>query len=174
MGAPADSDIQTNRRPTGGRPLSGRTAIVTGSTSGIGLAIAQSLAAAGADIVLNGFGPPDEIARTQHALASDHAVRVVYSNADMSDAASIAHMIGMVEDELGGTDILVNNAGIQHVAPVVDFPPEKWNAILAINLTSAFHTTRLTLPAMQIAPQPAARSRSKHLPNSPRPTSAPG
>jgi 3-hydroxybutyrate dehydrogenase len=143
MNAQADNNVQATWRP-----LSGKAAIVTGSTSGIGLAIAHSLAAAGANIMLNGFGPPGDIAKIQTAMAQDHGVKVVYSNADMSDAEDIGRMVALAEAELGGTDILVNNAGIQHVAPVAEFPPEKWNAILAINLTSAFHTTRLTLPAM--------------------------
>jgi 3-hydroxybutyrate dehydrogenase len=142
-------DTQTEHvRHPAERSLSGRTALVTGSTSGIGLAIAQALAAAGADIVLNGFGRPEEIAQTQSALARDSGVTVIYSGADMSDQTDIIGLMTMAEDMLGGVDILVNNAGIQHVAPVADFPPETWDKILAINLTSAFHTTRLALPRM--------------------------
>jgi len=127
--------------------LKGKTALVTGSTSGIGLGIAKALARQGADIVLNGFGdvegPKAEIA----ALG----VKVGYHGADMSKPADIADMMKFAAGEFGRVDILVNNAGIQHVALVEDFPPEKWDAIIAINLTSAFHTTRLALPAMKAA-----------------------
>jgi 3-hydroxybutyrate dehydrogenase len=127
--------------------LQGKTALVTGSTSGIGLGIARALARQGANIVLNGFGdsagPKAEIA----ALG----VKVGYHGADMSKAGEIEEMMKYAAREFGRTDILVNNAGIQHVAPVEDFPPERWDAIIAINLTSAFHTTRLALPAMKAA-----------------------
>src|SRR5271166_4328003 len=131
------------------RALSGKTAIVTGSTGGIGLAVAQALASAGADILLNGFGRREDIAQTQSAIARTCGVRVMYSDADMSDPTAIGRMVAMAHDLLGGVDILVNNAGIQHVAPVTEFPPEIWDRILAINLTSAFHTTRLALPGMK-------------------------
>ncbi len=127
--------------------LKGKTALVTGSTSGIGLGIAKALAAQGANIVMNGFGdvegPKAEIA----ALG----VKVVHHGADMSKASEIADMMKFAAEQFGQVDILVNNAGIQHVANVEDFPPEKWDAIIAINLTSAFHTTRLALPAMKAA-----------------------
>lgn len=127
--------------------LKGKTALVTGSTSGIGLGIAKALARQGANIVLNGFGdvegPKAEIA----ALG----VKVGYHGADMSKAADIEDMMKSAAAQFGRVDILVNNAGIQHVAPVEDFPPERWDAIIAINLTSAFHTTRLALPAMKSA-----------------------
>ncbi len=133
---------------TAGRSLTGKTALVTGSTSGIGLAIAQALAEAGADIILNGFGPADEIAATQAHIAQSTGVKVVYDGADMSQAADIARMMADAETAFGGVDILVNNAGIQYVAPIAEFPPEKWDAILAINLSSAFHTIRIALPGM--------------------------
>ncbi len=123
-------------------------ALVTGSTSGIGLGIARALAAAGAAVVLNGFGKPEEITATQQAIGSDFGVPVAYSAADMSKPDSIAEMIQMTLDMFGRLDVLVNNAGIQHVAPLQEFPVAKWDAILAINLSSAFHTTRLALPSM--------------------------
>ena len=129
-------------------PLAGKLSLVTGSTSGIGLGIARALAAAGSDIVLNGFGKPDDIAQAQANIASDFKVHVAYFPADMSKPLAIREMIEGVLQSSGRLDILVNNAGIQHVAPLQDFPPEKWDAILAINLSSAFHTTRLVLPAM--------------------------
>jgi 3-hydroxybutyrate dehydrogenase len=128
--------------------LRGKVSLVTGSTSGIGLGVARALAAAGSDIVLNGFGKPEEVANVQQSLASDFQVRVSYSSADMSKPQAIREMIDQALQSSGRLDILVNNAGIQHVAPLQDFPPEKWDAILAINLSSAFHTTRLALPAM--------------------------
>jgi 3-hydroxybutyrate dehydrogenase len=128
--------------------LHGKVALITGSTSGIGLGIARAFAAAGADIVLNGFGKPADVADAQTRLAETFDVRVIYSPADMSEPAAIGGMIEGALKSLGQLDILVNNAGIQHVAPVQDFPPEKWDAILAINLSSAFHTTRLALPSM--------------------------
>jgi 3-hydroxybutyrate dehydrogenase len=122
--------------------------LVTGSTSGIGLGIARALAAAGSEIVLNGFGTAEEVADTQAKIAAAFKVRVSYSPADMSKPESIREMIDQTLKASGGLDILVNNAGIQYVAPLQDFPPEKWDAILAINLSSAFHTTRLALPSM--------------------------
>jgi 3-hydroxybutyrate dehydrogenase len=125
--------------------LKGRTALVTGSTSGIGLGIAKCLARQGANIVLNGFG---EIEAPRAEVAA-LGVRVGYHGADMSKPAEIEAMIKMAEAEFGGVDILVNNAGIQHVANVEDFPVERWDAIIAINLSSAFHTTRLALPGMK-------------------------
>jgi 3-hydroxybutyrate dehydrogenase len=130
------------------RPLDGKVALVTGSTSGIGLGIARALAAQGAAIVLNGFGKPDEIAATTAKLAAEAGVRALYSGADMSKAASIEEMIATTLDAFGRLDILVNNAGIQHVAPIQEFPVAKWDAIIAINMSSAFHTTRLALPSM--------------------------
>jgi 3-hydroxybutyrate dehydrogenase len=130
------------------RPLSGRTALITGSTSGIGLGVAEALAADGACIVLNGFGDTQGIMRTRDRLAAEHGVEVVYSGADLSDPAAIAEMMAYARDVLGPVDILVNNAGIQHVCPIVDFPTAKWDAIIAINLSSAFHTIRAVLPEM--------------------------
>ena len=123
--------------------LNGKTALVTGSTSGIGLAIARALAGQGARLMINGFGDPAEIQRECDELGALH------DGADMSKPEEIAAMMKRFAEELGGPDILVNNAGIQHVAPVEDFPPEKWDAIIAINLSSAFHTTRQALPAMK-------------------------
>ena len=126
----------------------GKVSLVTGSTSGIGLGIARALAAAGSEIVLNGFGKPEEIADVQAKITAEFRVRVSYSPADMSKPAAIREMVENTLKSSGRLDILVNNAGIQHVAPIQDFPPEKWDAILAINLSSAFHTTRLALPLM--------------------------
>ena len=128
--------------------LAGKVSLVTGSTSGIGLGICPALAAAGSEIVLNGFGKPEEVADVQAKIVADFKVRVSFSPADMSKPAAIREMIEKTLQSSGGLDILVNNAGIQHVAPLQDFPPEKWDAILAIDLSSAFHTTRLALPAM--------------------------
>jgi len=136
---------------TNGQTLIGKVSLVTGSISGIGLGIARALAAAGSRIVLNGFGKADEIARVQANLAKEFSVEVSYSGADMSKPDSIRQMIDQTLDAAGRLDALVNNAGIQHVAPLQDFPPEKWDAILAINLSSAFHTTRLALPAMVLS-----------------------
>jgi 3-hydroxybutyrate dehydrogenase len=127
----------------------GRTAIVTGSTSGIGLGIAQALADSGANIVLNGFGDEKAIEETRASLARDHNVGVAYSAADISKPDDIGEMIELAQSEFGGVDIIVNNAGIQHVAPVEEFPVEKWDAILAINLSGAFHAIRLSVPAMK-------------------------
>jgi 3-hydroxybutyrate dehydrogenase len=127
----------------------GKTALVTGSTSGIGLGIAARLAAGGANIVLNGFGDVNEIERITSSLKEKSQVAVRYDGADMSKPQSIASMLQKAIAEFGAVDILVNNAGIQHVAPVEDFPVAKWDAILAINLSAAFHTTRAALPAMK-------------------------
>jgi 3-hydroxybutyrate dehydrogenase len=129
--------------------LSGKSAIVTGSTSGIGLGIARGLAASGVNIVLNGFGDANEIEAIRSELADAHQVRVLYSGANMADGNDIAAMMAQAEQEFGGVDILVNNAGIQYVAPLEEFPVEKWDAIVAINLSSAFHTTRLAIPHMK-------------------------
>jgi 3-hydroxybutyrate dehydrogenase len=131
------------------RSLEGRVSLITGSTSGIGLGIARALAAAGSAVVLNGFGKPEDIAETQARLVAEFSVKARYSPADMSKPAPIAEMIAMTLDSFGRLDVLVNNAGIQHVAPLEQFPVEKWDAILAINLSSAFHTTRAALPSMR-------------------------
>ena len=133
---------------TTGQSLAGKVSLVTGSTSGIGLGIARALAAAGSAIVLNGFGKPEEVECLQAEMATQFNVDITFSSADMSKPEAIRHMIERVHATAGRLDILVNNAGIQHVAPLQDFPVEKWDAILAINLSSAFHTTRLALPAM--------------------------
>jgi 3-hydroxybutyrate dehydrogenase len=129
--------------------LSGRTAVITGSTSGIGLAIAQSLAAAGANIVINGFGDAKAIEEERSKLARGSNVGVVYSPADLTRPADIEAMMVLAAKEFGHVDILVNNAGIQHVEPIEEFPTDKWDAIIAISLTAAFHTTRLVVPTMK-------------------------
>lgn len=128
--------------------LTTKTALVTGSTSGIGLGIARSLAAEGANIIFNGFGDRQEIQNLQTSVETEFGVRTAYHNADMSKAVEIQAMMDFASS-FGGVDILVNNAGIQHVANIEDFPVDKWDAIIAINLTSCFHTTRLALPYMK-------------------------
>jgi 3-hydroxybutyrate dehydrogenase len=128
--------------------LQGKIAIVTGSTSGIGLGIATALAAEGCDVMLNGFGDRTEIDRIRKKLGDEHKIRVAYSPADMTRPADIRGMVKLAADELGGVDILVNNAGIQHVAPVVDFPEDRWDAVIAINLSAAFHGAKAALPHM--------------------------
>ena len=128
--------------------LKGKIAIVTGSTSGIGLGIAGALAAEGCDIILNGFGDAAEIAAAAKRLGDTHHVRVAYSPADMSKPEDIRAMVTTAVEQLGGIDILVNNAGIQHVAPVVDFPEERWDAVIAVNLSAAFHAAKAALPHM--------------------------
>ena len=128
--------------------LRGRAAIVTGSTSGIGLGVARALAAAGADVMLNGFGSPAEIDAARRTITAE-GVRVAYSGADMSKPAEIVAMVEAATRELGHVDILVNNAGIQYTAPVEEFPVDKWDAILAINLSAAFHGIRTVLPQMR-------------------------
>jgi 3-hydroxybutyrate dehydrogenase len=127
----------------------GKTALVTGSTSGIGLGIARTLAAQGANVILNGFGDAAEVERLRTELADEHDVQVRYDPADMSKGDAIDAMMAKALAEFGSVDLLVNNAGIQHVAPVEDFPVEKWQAILAINLSAAFHTVRRAVPAMK-------------------------
>jgi 3-hydroxybutyrate dehydrogenase len=131
------------------RALAGRSAIVTGSTSGIGLGVAQALAAQGANVVLNGFGPADQIETLRTELSREHYVEVLYSGADMSRADKIAEMIDVASQAFGQVDILVNNAGIQHVSPIEEFPVEKWDAVLAINLSAAFHATRAVFAGMK-------------------------
>jgi 3-hydroxybutyrate dehydrogenase len=129
--------------------LKGKVAVVTGSTSGIGLGIATALAADGAAIMLNGFGDAAAIDKLKRDLAQKYGVKVSYSGADMSKPAQIREMIAAATSELGSADILVNNAGIQFVAPVESFPDEKWDAIIAINLSAAFHATKAALPGMK-------------------------
>lgn len=126
-----------------------QTALVTGSTSGIGLGIARKLASLGANLVLNGFGDAAEIAALRSELSEQHGVQVRHDGADMSRPEQIEAMMDRAVTEFGGVDMLINNAGIQHVAPVDEFPLAKWDAILAINLSASFHTTRLALPAMK-------------------------
>jgi 3-hydroxybutyrate dehydrogenase len=128
--------------------LHGKTAIVTGSTSGIGLGIATALAAEGCDIMLNGFADAAAIADIRKRLTDEHRVRVAYSPADMSKPADIRELVAATVEQLGGVDIVVNNAGIQHVAKVVDFPEDRWDAVIAINLSAAFHAAKAALPHM--------------------------
>jgi 3-hydroxybutyrate dehydrogenase len=126
-----------------------RTAIVTGSTSGIGLGIARAFCAQGINVTLNGFGEAAEIEKLRASLAAEFSVEVEYSGADMSKPEAIGDMIATAASPLGPIDLLVNNAGIQHVAPIEEFPVEKWNAILAINLSAAFHAIRAVIPSMK-------------------------
>ncbi|MDX1512214.1 MAG: 3-hydroxybutyrate dehydrogenase [Gammaproteobacteria bacterium] len=126
-----------------------KNAIVTGSTSGIGLGIATALAADGMNVVLNGFGDAGEIEKTRAEIESAHGVDALYSGADMTKPEEIAAMVSEAEDQLGSVDVLVNNAGIQHVSPIEEFPVAKWDAIIAINLSSAFHTIRSAFPGMK-------------------------
>ena len=129
--------------------IKGKTALVTGSTSGIGLAIAHALAREGANIVLNGFGDKTEIEKIRASVEKDFRVKALYSPADMTKPADIADMIHTTEKQFGALDILVNNAGIQFVANVEDFPIEKWDAVVATNLSSSFHTIRAAVPGMK-------------------------
>jgi 3-hydroxybutyrate dehydrogenase len=129
--------------------LKGKTALITGSTSGIGLGIAEALAAQGANIMLNGFGDASTINALRATITAQHGVAVRYDPADMSKPDTIEAMIGKAIAEFGAIDVLVNNAGIQHVAPIEEFPVDKWNEIIAINLLASFHTMRLAIPAMK-------------------------
>jgi len=129
--------------------LNGKTALVTGSTSGIGLGIARAMAAEGADIVVNGFGDADEIEAIRAGLERDFGVKAVFLHADLADPAQAVDLVRRAEAGLGKVDILVNNAGIQHTDRIEAFPPEKWDAVIAINLSACFHTTRAALPGMQ-------------------------
>ena len=129
--------------------LQNRTALITGSTSGIGLAIARAFAAQGANVVINGFGNPDEIEQERARLEAEFKVRAHYSGADMSKPDQITAMVVEAVGRFGAVDLLVNNAGVQHVSPVESFPPERWEQIIAINLSSAFYTTRAAVPGMK-------------------------
>ena len=129
--------------------LTGKPAVITGSTSGIGLGIAKALAGDGANIVINGFGAAADIEKERAGLEKDFKVKAAYSPADMTKPAEIAEMIKTAEKTFGSVDVLVNNAGIQHVAPIEEFPIEKWDQILAINLMAAFHTIRAAVPGMK-------------------------
>ena len=131
--------------------LKGKTALVTGSTGGIGRGIAEALAGEGCHIVLNGFGEAGEIESLRAGLAEQAGVEVAYSDADMTDPGAIAAMVAEAEARFGAIDVLVNNAGIQHVAAIEDFPPETWDRVIAINLSSSFHTIRAALPKMRAA-----------------------
>jgi 3-hydroxybutyrate dehydrogenase len=129
--------------------LKGKNALVTGSTSGIGLGMARALAAQGCNIMLNGFGDPGEVELIRSRMATENGVTVAYHGADMTRPDQIASLVEETAKQLGGVDILVNNAGIQHTAPVEEFPPERWDAIIAINLSSSFHTIHHALPLMR-------------------------
>ena len=129
--------------------LKGKVALVTGSTSGIGLAIAKAMAAQGADVMINGFGEAAAVEKERSGLAKQYGVKCVYSPADLSKSDQVTAMVAQCEKELGRVDILVNNAGIQHTAAVEDFPPEKWEQILAINLSANFYAVRAALPGMK-------------------------
>src|ERR1700760_2783039 len=129
--------------------LTGKTAVVTGSTSGIGLAYARAFASAGANVVINGFGAPADIEKERSAIETDYKVKAIHSPADMTRAAEIAEMIALGEKTFGSVDVLVNNAGIQFVSPIEEFPIEKWDTIIAINLSAAFHGIRAAVPGMK-------------------------
>ncbi|MDP3174416.1 MAG: 3-hydroxybutyrate dehydrogenase [Phenylobacterium sp.] len=129
--------------------LKSKTALITGSTSGIGLAIARALAAEGCDVAINGLGDAADIEKERAGIAADFGVKAIYAAADMTKPAEIAAMIAQTERELGSLDILVNNAGIQFVSPVEEFPIDKWDAIIAINMSAAFHAMRAAVPGMK-------------------------
>ncbi len=132
-----------------GKAFAGKVALVTGSTSGIGMGIARAFAAEGANVMLNGLGEAQAIEAVRAGVERDFGVKALFHGADMTKPAQIEELVRTAESRLGAVDILVNNAGIQHVAPVDEFPPERWDAILAINLSSAFHATRAALPGMK-------------------------
>jgi 3-hydroxybutyrate dehydrogenase len=129
--------------------LKAKTAVITGSTSGIGLGVARALASEGANVVLNGFGDAAEVEKIRAGVENEFGVKAAYSSADMTKPAEIAAMVATAEQTFGTVDILVNNAGIQHVAPVEEFPPEKWDQIIAINLSAVFHAVRAAVPGMK-------------------------
>ena len=129
--------------------LKGKSVLVTGSTSGIGLGIARALAAQGANVTINGFGDKAAIEKERTGIEKEFGVKALYSPADMSKPAEIAAMVRLSEQTFGSLDVLVNNAGIQHVAPIEEFPIEKWDQIIAINLSAAFHTIRAAVPGMK-------------------------
>lgn len=129
--------------------LKGKTAVVTGSTSGIGLAVARGFAADGADVVINGFGAPDEIEKARAAIESEFGVKAVHSPADMTKPDEVEGMVKLAVDSFGSIDVLVNNAGVQFVSPIEEFPPEKWELIIALNLSSAFYAMRAAIPHMK-------------------------
>lgn len=146
---PKDSTGADGRAARGIGDLKGQVAVITGSTSGIGLALARAVAEGGGEVVLNGLGDPAEIERTRADLEASSGVRVLYHPADMTRGDEIADMIAFAERELGRLDILVNNAGIQHVESVENFPTDQWEKIIAINLSSAFYATRAAIPIMK-------------------------
>lgn len=129
--------------------LQGKTALITGSTSGIGQGIARAMAKAGANIVLNGFGDAEQIEKDRAALELDYGIKAIYSGADLTKPEEIEGLIGGATSSFGGVDVLVNNAGVQHVSPIDEFPVAKWDLIIALNLTAAFHTTRMVVPQMR-------------------------
>ncbi|KQT71439.1 3-hydroxybutyrate dehydrogenase [Methylobacterium sp. Leaf465] len=129
--------------------LKSKTAVVTGSTSGIGLACARAFAKEGANIVLNGFGKPEDIEAARSGIESEFGVKAAHSPADLTKPGEIAGLIRLAEETYGSVDVLVNNAGVQHVSPIEDFPPEKWEQIMSLNLSSAFYTMRAAIPGMK-------------------------
>lgn len=129
--------------------LTSKTAIVTGSTSGIGLAYARAFAKEGANVVINGFGKPEDIEKERAGIEADFGVKAVYSPADLTKPGEIEGLIRLGEETFGSVDVLVNNAGVQYVSPIEDFPPEKWEQIIALNLSSAFYTMRYAIPGMK-------------------------
>jgi len=129
--------------------IRGKSALVTGSTSGIGLGVARALAGEGVNVMLNGFGDAEEIERIRSTLAEEFSVRVLYDAADLSDAAQVAQLVRRTHVEFESLDILVNNAGIQFVAPIQDFPEEKWDAVIAVNLSAVFHAMKAAIPGMK-------------------------
>jgi len=146
---PKDSTGADSRAARGIGDLNGQVAVITGSTSGIGLALARAVAAGGGEVVLNGLGDPAEIERTRADLEASSGVRILYHPADMTRSEEIADMIAFAQRELGRLDILVNNAGIQHVESIEKFPTDQWEKIIAINLSSAFYATREAIPIMK-------------------------